>query len=412
MHMSSGSPHRFLLILKLYTLIFALQNTVLTLVAQPDDPVIDDLREKADTALLLGNVSGRGQIDVVFKLADKLYEKGEEAESVKYLSAGLKLYPWSLDHQLTYAKILMKKGETTEGQEKAQLVRDYAEEDRLVIGALGLLKETPPNQQLPSLSKIAGDGYGVVIVPIGEVDLWLLKSLEKGLNSTLEIPVYIQSAGIGVPPSDRDQLQPIAQEIRAKLKPSLKNPQIQEVLKKNNLTEEALNDNAVLLDFYCKLLVSFGNADSAKTLSSLLEKASNSKQWLVGSLIKKLVAATEQHKREKIGYLGVTKKDIYSPDSNFLFGWGEAGRAVMSYCRFTANFNDETPNRKRLEKRALMQSLSSVGHIFKIARCSDPRCARAYPHSLTEHDAKEGTLCSACKKGFQAVFGGKTEPAK
>ena len=76
----------------------------------------------------------------------------------------------------------------------------------------------------------------------------------------------------------------------------------------------------------------------------------------------------------------------------------------MSYHRFTAKFDGDLPNQKRLVKRIKMQALASIGHIFRIKRCSNPTCARAYPHSLPEHDAKEGTLCAQCEAGFKKLF--------
>lgn len=38
--------------------------------------------------------------------------------------------------------------------------------------------------------------------------------------------------------------------------------------------------------------------------------------------------------------------------------------------------------------------------MFGIQCCTDPTCARAYPHSLEEHDAKSEALCPACQHGF------------
>ncbi len=111
------------------------------------------------------------------------------------------------------------------------------------------------------------------------------------------------------------------------------------------------------------------------------------------------------YRRKNVAYLGITSVDIYARDYNFLFGWANRLCGIMSYCRFTADFNDDIPNQERLVKRALMQSQSSVGLIYGLKRCTDPTCARAYPNSLSEHDAKKGTLCSECRKNFRTTFG-------
>lgn len=117
-----------------------------------------------------------------------------------------------------------------------------------------------------------------------------------------------------------------------------------------------------------------------------------------------LFKAVKPFHRKKVGYLGVTSLDIYAKDYNFLFGWASPSGGIMSYHRFKADFNDEIPNKERLVKRTIMQSLSSAGYIFGVERCTAPTCARAYPHSLAEHDAKDAKLCPACRNGFKKAL--------
>jgi len=100
------------------------------------------------------------------------------------------------------------------------------------------------------------------------------------------------------------------------------------------------------------------------------------------------------------GYLGITEADLFTRDYNFLYGWGGPGHAVMSYHRFTAAFNKEPPNRPKLLERAVKQALSSTFYILDIPRCTSPACARAYPHSLAEHDQKTADLCNDCKRAL------------
>jgi len=104
------------------------------------------------------------------------------------------------------------------------------------------------------------------------------------------------------------------------------------------------------------------------------------------------------------GYLGVTDKDIYSNDYNFLFGWASKGYGAMSYRRFTADFNNDSPNRKRLRKRALKQGISSSLFMLGVQRCTSPDCARAYPQNLEEHDRKEVKLCPWCQKQLDSII--------
>jgi len=47
-----------------------------------------------------------------------------------------------------------------------------------------------------------------------------------------------------------------------------------------------------------------------------------------------------------IGFLGITEADIYDKDNNYLFGLARTGFAVMSYCRFKGDFNQEPQQRR------------------------------------------------------------------
>ena len=136
----------------------------------------------------------------------------------------------------------------------------------------------------------------------------------------------------------------------------------------------------------------------------LEESKGKNPQWNAGQLLDVLIRAVRPHRRRNVAYLGITAVDIYAKNYNFLFGCASRKGCIISYRRFTANFNGETPNQKRLVKRTFMQCLSSIGHIYGIERCTNPRCARAYPNSLSEHDAKEGSLWEKCKNEFRKIF--------
>ena len=101
------------------------------------------------------------------------------------------------------------------------------------------------------------------------------------------------------------------------------------------------------------------------------------------------------------GVLGVTAYDIYAKDYNFLFGWKSRNKSAgMSYNRF---ISDQAPITNQI-KRVVMQGLSSAGHLIGIPRCSIDTCARAYPNSLSEHDAKEDILCFECRDNLIKLY--------
>ena len=98
-----------------------------------------------------------------------------------------------------------------------------------------------------------------------------------------------------------------------------------------------------------------------------------------------------------VGVLAVTDQDVTRGEMNFLFGWvdRESNAGVMSYARFKPG-----AKKKTLTERAVKQALSSTGFVLGIDRCKTAACARAYPNSLEEHDAKPGTLCSVCQENL------------
>lgn len=118
--------------------------------------------------------------------------------------------------------------------------------------------------------------------------------------------------------------------------------------------------------------------------------------------------AVHLYRKSKISFLGITGVDCFWHDNNFVFGVARNREyGVMSYRRFTADFNGEPPNSDRLFQRILKQAISTTGLMYGLPRCTSPICVRAYPNNLAEHDAKSAVLCQTCKEGFQKIFHAK-----
>ena len=384
------------------TLFFILLGT--THAQEVQVPTIDELKTQADDVLALSNVSARKKIDVVFKLADRLLEEKQTDLAEKYLSQGLQRYPWDLEHQVVYAKILTSKGQSDLAKETANVVLKYAETEKLIEEARQLL-DMPPPPDIPNIQSLPGTDYCVVLIPLQGCENWLISSMQKRLSETLGIPVYVQRIEANYPAFDRDRQGQILNRMRNNiLDKGLKDTQVQAAMTQLKLSKDDLNAEANLIRLM-KHLLSAGNPANIEQFDALLKDSiGKDPQWNADRLRTLLLQTVTSYRRDHIAYLGVTSDDIYAGDYNFLFGWANRQGGVMSYRRFTATFNDETPNQTRLLKRATMQALSSIGHIYGVEQCINPTCARAYPNSLPEHDAKEGTLCPRCKKGFEDIF--------
>jgi len=218
------------------------------------------------------------------------------------------------------------------------------------------------------------------------------------------IPVVLAQVDITLPAEERNRMTTLVSQLRHRLQEGLATPENTEKLR-NILGGqiENLDRDEMVVGAWRKLLS--GDEKALKDFNDHLAAAQAAPpQWLVGDMMKSLEAAVPVGKNVGVVYLGVTRKDLYREDLNFMFGQGQPGAGVISYLRFRAAFNESTPNRTRLKKRLVNQCLSTIGFTFGVERCTSPVCPRAYPNSLQEHDAKGETLCPDCRKRFDEEF--------
>lgn len=365
---------------------------------------LKELRAQADAALRMTNVSARKDIDVVFTFVDRLVEENQYEEAQEYIVQGLEHFPWNLKYQMIYAELLARSGRKEKAKEKAALVLRYGETDEL-IGRARQILDKDPLPELPEISAVTGTDHCIVLVPLQKCDKWLLVRVKEELSARLRVPVRIQTINTRYPAFSRDRRKAVISRMREQLIKDIDDVHIADALKDLNLTRGDLDQEDTVLRL-AKHLLRDADAETIAEFDAFLEDSKGKDaQWNADQLQTILLRAVAPYRRENVAYLGVTSVDIYARDYNFLFGWASRLGGIMSYRRFTADFNNDIPNQDRLVKRTLMQCLSSLGLIYGIDRCTDPTCARAYPHSLAEHDAKKGTLCSECKNGFRATFG-------
>ena len=364
---------------------------------------LNELRAQADEVLSQYNVSSRDRLWVVFELADRLVEENQQEEAEKYISKGLIHYPWNLKYQMIYAEMLAKKGKQEIAEEKASLVYKYAETDDLIERAGKVLKKaTLPNFE--ELNSLLGTNHCVVLVPFLGCDKWLIARVKNELAATLNVPVYVQAINVQYPPPRRDRRGAIINRFRRRLLENISDKEIVAVMNEMKITKDDLGDDNILKiwKFYLRRT---GEGAEAQFDAYLKDAIGKDNQWDANELFSVLIAGVNPSRRINAAYIGIVPVDVYANYFNYLFGWGNNLGHIISYCRFSAVFNNETPNRDRLNKRMEMQCLASIGYVFGLPRCTDPTCARAYPNSLQEHDAKSGALCSECRDGFKKIFG-------
>jgi predicted Zn-dependent protease len=406
-HCSPTLPNRTMFLLIIAHVLLAGTKVCAERAVDTTEESVMELKDRAARVMRLrDNVEIRGEIEVIWALVDRLRESGATDEVLKYLVFGLKHDPWALKYQLWCAKLLASKGENEKAKEKAEVVFEYAETDALLNEARALLKKEPP-AKIPKLKQLETAADALVLVPLGKVDVWLMWKLRDSLQESLGIPVHVQDAKVPMPAFKRDRLQRIIKGFRERLLAQMGSAELKPVLAEMQVNREKLKSDEVVLDVLRKVTEMSGGRSAVNRLNEFLEQSKGAdKQWDIDDLLKNLGEHVHEHKRPRVSYMGVANVDAYWHDSNFIFGVGLIGRGygVITYRRFTADFNEETPKQQRLVSRTLKQALSTAGFMYGIERCSNPTCARAYPNSLPEHDAKSTKLCATCRKGFQKVF--------
>ncbi|WP_020586275.1 tetratricopeptide repeat protein [Desulfobacter curvatus] len=373
------------------------------------EPAEDD-NEPADTAALEKEVADllatgdtiaiRKNIKKLKTLA-KIYEaSGSDADLIRMLEKILEADATDLSSQFKLATLLAKNGDGAKAQEKALQVYNFTEDEKLIDQARQFLKDSgfqvPP---LPEPAPVQTD-IEIVMVPMGDVNMQLLYELRVLLQEKIGLNITLSNHNIDPGPCDRKASEPFLKNVCEEIRKSLSQTQHQAILDNLDATDEELASSEGQSRYIWKYFSFLGENGKKyrETYYEALLLREDMEQYLAGSLIERLRLAVPFGENNKVkGYLGVTSKGLYCPTCNFLYGNAEWAYGVISYDGFLAAHNNEGDNRPRLVKRLLKQALSTANFMLGIPRCNTPFCARAYPHSLQEHDAKSDNLCPVCQ---------------
>jgi predicted Zn-dependent protease len=376
---------------------------MLTCAAAPD-PKLTKLAEKADAVLAVDRPEGRPDVNVVFEAADAFAAAGQLSKADGYYAGGLSIQPHDFEHHLAYAELLGREQKLDLKKVQAGIIVKGCEDGGLVAKAQALIG-TPPVEVTPfEADKLRVEQATIVLVPLGDVDLYLLQQEQSRLHEDLGIDVQIHTLPVKLRDPARSTLLLQAEAFRSQLQQihEKSQPEYSKILQAGHLTEDDLSDDAKALKLFSELLRSAGQPEQAQQIEYLLAHANE--QWAAEDMLSDLLAAVPRNTSNFIRVIGVTNEDIFSQKTNFLFGWTQGPCAVVSYRRFMASFEGEVPNRERLLRRFHFQCLSSAGRVFGIPPCTDPTCPRCYPHDLAEEDAKSDRLCDTCRQAFNAAF--------
>ena len=375
----------------------------------PEKPTILELKPRVDELLASGDtVMVRRGITDVFALVDLMVEAGRQEDAMYYLSAALKHNAWAMHYQMQYAEMLEAHGETEQARKKASLVLQHAEQDELFYRAQRLVGEGPL-PAIPQIETVQNDAATLVLVPVGDVDSCVLHELRREILKRLAIPVLLQDADVNVPHFKRDPVKRHLAEVRASLRKGMKEDiRLASFLRQKGVTEASLQRDDIVVQACRHISFQSGGTNALAQFDAGMRRIERTpKQWDINDLLNNLKAAVCSFRKSNVYFMGIANLDAFADQSNFIFGTAENNghHAMITYRRFTAYFNGENQNRERLVERILKQTLSSFGFMLGVQRCSTPTCARAYPHNLSEHDAKSTGLCTACRNGFEQALG-------
>ncbi|MBI5773143.1 MAG: hypothetical protein HZA89_05300 [Verrucomicrobia bacterium] len=369
---------------------------------------LSDLKAVADEVLSLSdNIEIRQKIEPVFEVARQFVECSQDDQALKYFQIALQHAPWRLNEQLVCAKLLQKSGNSELAKQKAQTVLNEAETDSLILDASEILGEKR-EMRLSDSEPWPSTGFALALVPVGEVDGWLLQSLRQDLQATLDIPVVFRFSTQKLPEPTRDHVQLFANQFRPMLERNTNDPSFQLMWQKLKTRPRTLSNNEAVFEIVREAMLSITNKEGLKRFESELAVSRKlGSQWNADDLLELLRQVRGVSAQKQRGYLGIARFDLYANNNRYVFGTASAviNCGVMSYLRYTSAVVDLPPKQERLKQRALKQALSSAGFIFGVPRCTQPTCARAYANSLDEHDAKSVPLCKECKVGFDKAFG-------
>lgn len=360
--------------------------------------------EKAATAFLLETniIINRREMEKIFPIAGRLAAKGNKKLAMQLYDKALTTDPANFNAQLEYATLLLTEGNKEKAKTTLHLIQDLAEDAELLRQTEKLLTDLGAKPSPPSCHSVAD--AEIILVPVGSPNLKIIQELCPKLQKTMGMTIQIKNLTLPLGKPDREladrYTSAIFEDINAKIAPLQKETVMTALNLDKNALQTPFNQSRFLIKTF-SLLGPTGE-EMRRTYEANLLQMGEEGQYDCDRLIREIRQALPFDQGKKIkAVIGVTEKDLFMGEGNFVYGGTSAAYGVISYYRFTAAANQEKmekQNRPRLVSRLLKQSLSSVNFALGIPRCNTPSCARSFPQNIAEHDAKEEGLCDECKK--------------
>jgi archaemetzincin len=104
---------------------------------------------------------------------------------------------------------------------------------------------------------------------------------------------------------------------------------------------------------------------------------------------------------DQVGIVGIAEVDLFIPDANLSFVFGEADRnsksALLSLARLRPEFSGAPQNNDLLRARARVELTHEVGHLVGLLHCQVSRCVMFFSTGVADTDRKGGAFCPDCQ---------------
>jgi len=104
--------------------------------------------------------------------------------------------------------------------------------------------------------------------------------------------------------------------------------------------------------------------------------------------------------------LGITEKDLYSGNLNFVFGLASMMRkaAVISVARLRS---DDYP--KFFLERTIKETIHEIGHLLGLQHCNHKECVMHLSNNMFDTDMKDKKYCELCRQVALGIRGGTAD---
>jgi len=95
--------------------------------------------------------------------------------------------------------------------------------------------------------------------------------------------------------------------------------------------------------------------------------------------------------------LAVIDRDLYVPESEFVFGDATGRAGVISLTRLRPEYYGLAVDPGLFRKRVLTEAAHELGHTYGLFHCANARCVMAYSTDAAHMSAKGPEFCLPCR---------------